>query len=1330
MPAAYGAQYLEELGGFLAGGVTESLPRTIPAASRGAFRKALGIKTDQRVVANMARDRAESMARQASFDYQAAGAIRRGVSDIPPLAPEAGAGYRVTRGPKGELRLEPVKAPVQEPQGPAAVRPSEARVGVQEPELPIIITDASSEAFSAARRATQAAETATAAAPEAAAGIAAPKPPVGPLEVGPGASVTAQNVEQRLQEAFRLSNREASNVGALARARAEAWAAANPGKTADDWFAERLAAIRRGEPAAGIPGLAQDQAARFRKQLEAVLGKPGKDGMVSKADILEAMKGAPKEVYQDFAARLEVAKARLTPADARDFLGGRLNTYGQVGAPGTTKGMTQFLDDGRALITAMKKANASTAIHEFAHVLRRDLAAPDMAVAEKWAGVRPGGKWSVAQEEKFARAFERYVRDGVAPTAALKRVFENLRQIMTTIYAKLKGSAIDVEISPELRRVLDRQFQKGPELQPLLGAEAPLPGAPRPGFESMTRAQMFERGAAKMGGELSLDRVLSIERGKPLSAEQAAAVTLHLKAQQAEAARLKDVWELAPTPQAKAEAWKELGDRIEEVKILNDLNRQDASAAAQRLGLQDTINQMASGDAPVPPTIQRIMERRGINPRTLFQEEEGALPLVSKADEAGMAAQDADAVIMGTYYIERGAVNYRAWRAAMGEGFKGMPEEKLKDLFRTASIRAERDRLVALEAAKERLDPTGVFVERYANRPSLEVIQDLSRRYESGFMDRLTQLAVVDPLFNPANLLVKNPASNMMMQAARGGHIEAQALLGAARYKLFGGQAPRFAPGAGRAFYQGAREGLAVSQKLQDAMSAVSSVEGARDAILDMLDRIDEGSRAIGGSGAKAVELLEKKRPAFAITNFESVPVRAGKRILNVPGFILEANDRWMVNANRLGELYAESFSQGVRKGASATEAATGLRESAAALPPEIAARAAATAEKLAFRAELGKTAKLAQAIITSIPGGRFFVRYFRTPTNIAKVSIGASPFKTFYDVLNAARIPITRDPALRAQLVARYTGQNLDRVLTDAVLANAGAGLVAYWWANGRVTGKLANPGTKERAVQDALGMKEHSFRVGDNWVSYRGFGPFSQVAQAVTDGLGAAHKAQKGEQGYAEAFADAMAAGLVAAGDSGYIRFLQDLDRGFNADDPKLLQVLANTARSVVVPTVVAQAARLMDPNERVAQGTVARIQSGLPGLRNLLPVAVSPTGLPVQRSLSQALGLPAVGSPSSSLEADLAKQGVGISGSPKSLQRYRLTPQERTALVQERGQTLVPALTYLMATAWWGNASQMQKQAAVDHLTAAHKQNSPTYQAIVRRLAQQGVPVNPED
>jgi hypothetical protein len=119
------------------------------------------------------------------------------------------------------------------------------------------------------------------------------------------------------------------------------------------------------------------------------------------------------------------------------------------------RGAVQFLRDGRAIIHAFQHADESTVLHELAHVFRRDLSGEDLAAVEEWAKVK-GGNWTRAAEEKFARGFERYVRDGQAPTPQLKGVFQQFFHWLHNVYRSVTGSAINVDVSPAAKRVFDR----------------------------------------------------------------------------------------------------------------------------------------------------------------------------------------------------------------------------------------------------------------------------------------------------------------------------------------------------------------------------------------------------------------------------------------------------------------------------------------------------------------------------------------------------------------------------------------------------------------------------------------------------------------------------------------------------------------------------------------------------------------------------------------------------------------------------------------------------------------------------------------------------------
>lgn len=152
------------------------------------------------------------------------------------------------------------------------------------------------------------------------------------------------------------------------------------------------------------------------------------------------------------------------------------------GEPAAPKGSVSFDDLGRAFIRFFQSSDVSTAVHEIGHVLRRWLEGDDLKVAEEWAEVE-NGEWTRTHEEKFARGFERYLRDGKAPTDALKAVFARMRDWLIGIYKRVTGSEIDVKVSPEMRDLFDRQLGGEGYLKKAADREAAkLAAKPKPDY--------------------------------------------------------------------------------------------------------------------------------------------------------------------------------------------------------------------------------------------------------------------------------------------------------------------------------------------------------------------------------------------------------------------------------------------------------------------------------------------------------------------------------------------------------------------------------------------------------------------------------------------------------------------------------------------------------------------------------------------------------------------------------------------------------------------------------------------------------------------------------
>ena len=97
--------------------------------------------------------------------------------------------------------------------------------------------------------------------------------------------------------------------------------------------------------------------------------------------------------------------------------------------PRGTRGATAYSEGTKSTLYLLKDADASTGVHELAHVFGRwlDPSARENIMAV-YRGERPGRRgttWSVHHEEWFARQFESYVAGGtkLAPTPALKAIF-------------------------------------------------------------------------------------------------------------------------------------------------------------------------------------------------------------------------------------------------------------------------------------------------------------------------------------------------------------------------------------------------------------------------------------------------------------------------------------------------------------------------------------------------------------------------------------------------------------------------------------------------------------------------------------------------------------------------------------------------------------------------------------------------------------------------------------------------------------------------------------------------------------------------------------------
>ncbi|MDR1893875.1 MAG: hypothetical protein LBQ61_04180, partial [Spirochaetales bacterium] len=129
------------------------------------------------------------------------------------------------------------------------------------------------------------------------------------------------------------------------------------------------------------------------------------------------------------------------------------------------KGLTQPLQNGRALVYLFENADASTLFHEFFHVAQLHFTAEQIGAALKAMGRET---WDTAAKEDLARQFEGYLRTGEAPAAELKTLFDKIKEFMRAVYETLTGR---IAVKPEVKEFFD-QLHRG-ELSPKNAQNSP-----------------------------------------------------------------------------------------------------------------------------------------------------------------------------------------------------------------------------------------------------------------------------------------------------------------------------------------------------------------------------------------------------------------------------------------------------------------------------------------------------------------------------------------------------------------------------------------------------------------------------------------------------------------------------------------------------------------------------------------------------------------------------------------------------------------------------------------------------------------------------------------
>lgn len=183
-----------------------------------------------------------------------------------------------------------------------------------------------------------------------------------------------------------------------------------------------------------------------------------------------------------------------------------IEKYNQQVARQQVQGQTSLMENGKRIVSILETADESTFMHEMAHVFFYDLeelaqiddvSAKELGIVNEWAEWHKGaakdykgtpwanefaaledrildaeayGRLDEADKlkrqwkhERYARAFEIYLRDGQAPAKGLKAVFRKFKQFLRQIYAAFTSDG--ARASEPVKRVMDRMIASEAEIE-------------------------------------------------------------------------------------------------------------------------------------------------------------------------------------------------------------------------------------------------------------------------------------------------------------------------------------------------------------------------------------------------------------------------------------------------------------------------------------------------------------------------------------------------------------------------------------------------------------------------------------------------------------------------------------------------------------------------------------------------------------------------------------------------------------------------------------------------------------------------------------------------
>ena len=306
-------------------------------------------------------------------------------------------------------------------------------------------------------------------------------------------------------------------------------------------------------------------------------------------------------------------------------------------------------------------------------------------------------------------------------------------------------------------------------------------------------------------------------------------------------------------------------------------------------------------------------------------------------------------------------------------------------------------------------------------------------------------------------------------------------------------------------------------------------------------------------------------------------------------------------------------------------------------------------------------------------------VLFVRTPWNLVKHGLSYIPGPGYFIRPGETKsvLKFTEEGAL-ASVSEEVVKMSKEEAVSRQIVGLGAVTIIGGMASQGLITGSYpADP--SERARWQENGIPPFSIKVGDKWVSYQRADPISTVFGLTADFFEFMRYAK--EQGYSltgsgpsrDKFIDEAGKHFISAMKANILQktfmegFSDTLELLTNPT-PGGIETYFEQLGQRVVPVLAKDAAKLVDPYEREADGVLEKIQSRIPGLRQMLPQQFGQYGAPKETPLvGLGFEITAEAMEQTEKQKQMQKIGVALSAPKRQLGNVELNSEQYSYLME---------------------------------------------------------------